>query len=259
MITTTRTESRVIWLAIPLVVLASAYAFWLSGQSATESCRQPQQSNQAIPKDDAEVEVSGAEGGVRMDGSSTARRAILDDKEGGGDVGLPTLADLRIPKESRRLCDKCDDYRTRLKGRFSSIQENALRRAAQFSDWTESELWRLSANSPSLLQAIEKEFQSNFPTYEAKSLDVFAKEQRAVEKKIAAGEFEIYDAMPTVADSETVINRVSQLVVNGVPKYRLVRIPFGSDKDLDAARLIRREFAANMTSIFNQTVRRYVK
>lgn len=169
------------------------------------------------------------------------------------------LFDLRLPKSQRQVCDKCDDFRVALRAAFTDQQKVILRRAAQFSDFTEAEVWRLSSEKPALLDDISMAYEKNYPVFEAKSLDFFDKREAVARSMMEQGRFEESDKMPTYEDSPTLHHFVVPLATRGRSKYALVRILPGDSAAFDAA-LSQREMTVQQLSVdFNAAIRRHLR
>jgi len=153
--------------------------------------------------------------------------------------------DLTIPEEERTFCDHCDPYRVDLGDEFDRGEKQLLDRAAQFSEYTKSEVWRLVSGSPKRMAELQDSFRPLVGTYEARSSTVFAVRQKFGEALIAEGKYQEYVEQPDDAYSDESLF-VVRVPSGGRHVFRVAALTAGLDSNYDRAMLRRDEAMAAM-------------
>jgi len=199
---------------------------------------------------------AGAGNGAVAGGGEPVRKAprqVHHDSESQAEIRF----DLSLPKNQRKFCGECDPYKRDLAGHFDADQQSLIERAAQYSAYTEGEVWRVLSGSSDRMVQFESIVRPLIREYEAKSLYYFSCREKLGRELVARGSFEEYspDFPPHLAsDSSKFIDRA---VSGGVAVYRIATLSPGLSTEFDEALSRRMDAEALLTSGINEIIRRY--
>lgn len=165
--------------------------------------------------------------------------------------------DLSVPKEQRVSCGQCDPFKQELAAQFTADEQALLDRAAQFSSYTESEVWRTVAGSPDRMVAFEQVVRPRIREYEAKSLHVFTWREKLGRQLIARGAFERHSPDCPAHLASDPSRFIGRTVSDGVVVYEVATLTPGLSAEYDAALSGRFDAEAQMTSAIDELIRRY--